>query len=584
MPSNDEGGTFTTVDAAEGVYEYELATDLPTVDATETHTVGVWAWREFEGQRYVANTLYHFRPDGQTPTDFREITKTQTCNGCHNRLEAHGGTRREIGLCITCHAPGAVDPDTGNSIDMPVLVHKIHSGKELPSVQAGTPYQIIGFNQSVHDYSTVGYPQPAQHCETCHTGSDADVWRTNPSRKACGACHDLTSFEATVPMGMTAHAGGAMADDTQCSICHTPVVAGLESIVTKHLTALNDPASDKVEATIISITNTGPGQTPEMTFSVTVNGALRDLIAAPLPSLRITVAGPTTDYATYWQHTVQGSGSNPALLSAVTGGFKFTFPAPMPANATGSYAVGLEGYTQPGGAAGPRFAMLNPIAFVPVTDAVAVPRREIVGLGQCTTCHSQLAEHGGARTNVDYCAFCHNPNNANDERVARFENATIVARSVDLRTMIHKIHMGEKLTQQPYELYGFPAPSAAAPAGTPLAFGEVRFPGDQRACATCHVNDSYSLPLDQGLLPTTEQILTCTEDPAADANDYCATRTAVDVKLGPTSSACISCHDAPENRAHASTNTDFVTGAEACATCHGPGDAFDAAIGHTLEP
>ena len=54
--------------------------------------------------------------------------------------------------------PQTIDPDTGNTVDMPVMVHKIHMGEDLPSVKAGKPYQIIGNRQSVNDYSTVTFP------------------------------------------------------------------------------------------------------------------------------------------------------------------------------------------------------------------------------------------------------------------------------------------------------------------------------------------------------------------------------------------------------------------------------------------
>ena len=161
QPSNDTGGVYTIVDAATGTYEYELATDLGTVDATQTHTIGAWASREVEGKTYVANQVFHFRPDGQPVTETREIVSTQACNGCHNPLEVHGGLRRETGLCITCHNGGVVDPDTGNSVDMSQLIHKIHRGKDLPSVVAGKPYQIIGYMQGVHDFSGVKFPATA---------------------------------------------------------------------------------------------------------------------------------------------------------------------------------------------------------------------------------------------------------------------------------------------------------------------------------------------------------------------------------------------------------------------------------------
>ena len=179
--STDSGGTFAEIGVAEGTYTYTFATPIVPVDATKTHTVGVFASRDFEEKRYVANAVYHFVPAGGPVSTTREVVETASCNQCHNPLEFHGGQRRETALCITCHQPQSVDPDTGNTVDFKVMVHKIHRGKSLPSVVAGTPYQIIGYKQSVEDFSTVAFPQEIQNCETCHSGTDGDRWKTRPS-------------------------------------------------------------------------------------------------------------------------------------------------------------------------------------------------------------------------------------------------------------------------------------------------------------------------------------------------------------------------------------------------------------------
>ncbi len=581
QPAADTGGTFAEVGIDEGTYTYTFAAPIAVADDTKTHTVGVFATRVFEEKTYVANAIYHFVPNGDPVTVTREVVKTESCNACHDPLKLHGGARRDTQLCILCHSPQANDPDTGNTVDFKVMIHKIHRGDDLPSVAtAATPYQIIGFNQSVHDYSTVAFPQEIQNCQACHTGAQGDYWKTKPSRAACGSCHDLTSFVSPAPAGMTMHPGGQQLNDNNCTVCH-PSGAGLASITAKHLTPLLDPASPKIELAIISTANTGPGQTPEIVFSVKQNSAPLDILATPLTRLAATIAGPTSDYASFTSYTIQGSGAAGALV-AQGSDFKYTFPAPIAANATGSIGIGLEGYSQPGGAAGPRYSAINAIAYAPVTDAAAVERRVIVDRAQCNNCHYSLGAHGGQRNDPNYCAFCHNANNTNDERVARFESSTITAEPVHLKVMIHKIHMGEELTQ-PYVLGGFPAPSKANPAGTPVDFGEVRFPGDQSACDTCHVGSSYTLPLSAGLLPTKKEVFTCTEDPLADADSYCDLRTSAPTYIPPESAACTSCHDAPSTAAHAEIMTT-ASGIESCATCHGPGKDWDVSLVHAPAP
>ena len=55
------------------------------------------------------------------------------------------------------------------------------------------------------------YPQDVRNCAKCHRAPAplADHWKTQPSSRACGACHDDRSFEATPPPGRDrAHAAG----------------------------------------------------------------------------------------------------------------------------------------------------------------------------------------------------------------------------------------------------------------------------------------------------------------------------------------------------------------------------------------
>ena len=92
---------------------------------------------------------------------------------------------------MLCHQPQNADPSTGNSLDLKVMAHKIHMGSQLPSVVGtattpGVPYQIVGFMNSVNDFSTVVDPADPRRCEVCHSqttgAAQAKAFLTEPSR------------------------------------------------------------------------------------------------------------------------------------------------------------------------------------------------------------------------------------------------------------------------------------------------------------------------------------------------------------------------------------------------------------------
>jgi OmcA/MtrC family decaheme c-type cytochrome len=476
------------------------------------------------------------------------------------------------------------DPNNGNSLDMRVAVHKIHRGNTLPSVVAGTPY-VLHMDTRADDFSTVWFPVEVQTCGMCHQAAQGDRWTQKPSQAVCSSCHDLTAFGAVVPPGMKRHGGGVQVDDSKCSSCHIPSGTFL-AVTDAHATALSDPAAPKIVLAIVSVTSTAPGQVPVLRFKVTLDGAPYDLLATPFTSLAATLAGPTSDYAQTQPVTYAIQGAAPVgTLVADAGTYVYTFPAPIPLGATGTYAVGMEGAFKPNPLPTTKtYSPMNPVTYVAVTDPVPVPRRTVVDRTKCNSCHFELAAHGGTSKNPDYCVMCHTPNKVNDLQVARFEVPATVANSVNFKVMVHKIHRGDDLAQQPYVLGGAPGPTPALPGGTPIDFGKVRFPGKANACWSCHAGTSYLLPLPIGLLPTKmSQTLAC-NDATPNSALYCASRSVTaEALLAPIGAACTACHDEPSTLAHAQSNT-APDGAEACETCHGPGKQEDVQAVHALQP
>jgi len=505
------------------------------------------------------NPLYTFRPDGGQVTTVRQISSTVTCNKCHTRLEFHGGGRREFGLCILCHnsAPDNIDPDSGHLIDMANMIHKIHRGANLPSVQDGTPYVIYGHGGSPIDFSHIEFPQDIRNCQTCHTLSSAklgpEAWNTVPSRRACGACHDDVNFEtgqghsdSNLPMN----------SDAACSGCHPPSgdVAFGKSIEDAHEIPWKADDFPKWFAKILDVSNVAPGATPTVTFSLykQVGAATEAVNLADVNRLRVVFAGPTEDYVQEFSNTIDKG----ALVDMGGGTYTQQLSLAIPADAVGTYGFALESR----GNGLPEFdderpSVQNPIVYKAVTGNIA-PRREVVDIDKCNVCHDKLSLHGDQRNQVKYCVMCHRSGGTDVSEIPA--DATAQPSTIHFKVMIHKIHTGEELNH-PYAVHGF--------GGDAVSYNEVLFPGRREKCEICHLPGAYGVPTPAGAADTV------VEDASA----------AEILRQGPMTAACTSCHDSDAVAAHASSFVNLV-GAENCADCHGKNgdEAFDRV--HRLGP
>ena len=630
---NETDGTYE--DLGNGVFRYTFATPLPDgFDPAETHRVGVQARRSIDDAEFVDNATLDFRPDGGTVLATRDVVRTAACQQCHEPFAFHGGIRKEVEICVQCHTPQTTDPDTSdpipgnpvnphfdvsvpgqplpNPLDFKVMIHRIHIGRKLAE-EEGITYQVIGFRQQVNDYSEVGFPQEIRNCTTCHADTtEADNFKISPSREACGSCHARTWFgePEAIPADMDIHLGGPQADDTRCTLCHASEGSEFDiSVQGTHTNPMRSMQARGVNFTIVRVEDADdgdqqvdPGHRPRVVFHIQDDDG-NAISPSAMNFLRLTLAGPTTDYRTrdydgdgietpgeplrgapftmpgenFWQveaGNADGPDAEGNFSAAVT-------DATVPINAVGTYTVGLEGYRctrivgldqRLGGSnctSGNtafdeiRDAGHNVVAYFAVTDAVPMPRRLVVDSAtRCGACHGVFSKdfsvHGNIRNDTEYCVLCHNPSHDTlGRQPAPPAGETAFTFPANFKDMIHKIHRGHDLTQD-YFLFSF--------TGAPIDVREFHFPGDLRNCQTCHLPDTELLVAGEGVLGPDMQP---TLDREIDANKTIVEEFAT----LPITAACTTCHDTEGTAAHAELNTT-MTGVEACEVCHGDGRDF----------
>lgn len=606
------------VDNEDGTYEYTFAKPLngygpdgASYDAALTHRVGL-ELRSTSASAIAAanNAPYTFVPATGSTTDLpvrRDIVDNDTCFACHDRLEFHGGPRTDVQYCVTCHNPGTTDGQTGNTVSFPVLIHKIHMGANLAN-----GFQIVGNNNRVFDFSNVHFPQDQRNCQTCHQESDEDTpqasnWRNLPYSAPCGACHDSVNFET----GAGHSAENLAASDDQCVTCHGPAstinngnlrVEVVHSIPTKL-------AGERFQYNILGVTNTAPGETPVVRFSVTDptnNDAPYNILTDPAftagggaSTLSVNIGWNTANYTNAGSGSATMTTGTPAqpirvnpLSSGVPatgpdadGAFTSTSPLPIPLDVTGSIGVALEGHPAldaDGDGAVDRIPVTNAIAFAASTGTLA-PRRDVVDTSKCNDCHNQLSMHGSNRTDeAQVCAMCHNPNATDvNRRVADSACVNVLGADdapVDLKYMIHAIHNGPNS--------GF---AACGFGNNPILFDEVHYPGKLNNCEGCHVTPTATgvasyYPVDPN------EVLATTVDAGADRSTP-----ADDVAWSPNVAICSGCHLSAFAEAHMlqnggsktlSKNADGTTAGgplETCALCHGPGRVADVKLMHGVD-
>jgi OmcA/MtrC family decaheme c-type cytochrome len=623
-----EAGTAGTfVDNGDGTYQYTFAKDISkdpavTYDATLTHRVG-FEIRGLASSVTVNSPVYTFQPSTGATSGItaNEIVDDQTCKNCHMQLAFHGGARTEVKYCVMCHNPSSVDPSSGNSLDFKIMFHKIHMGVNLPSVQAGGHYDIFGYMNSINDYSGIVFPTgDLRTCYTCHNQADTATpqtvdWQNVPSIEACGSCHDNVNFQ-TGANHSAANLGNL--SDADCATCHGPAATisnGALQVAAAHVMPIRQWGKQfAYNVKSVSVSTTASTVTFSVTDPTKAGHVWNVLTDEPFtyctpnapnnPQGTVTNVGmlfawSTTDYTNTGSTVMSEAqpfnnrvfcGNNPAGPPVANGDGTFTSTLPpIPAGLTGSAGLLMDGvlaHDFNDGNGPTEIPVTSVVAYAPITDAVAVPRRSVVDVAKCDLCHDQLNGHGGNRIdNVQSCTFCHNPN-ATDiaARLAVTPTPITAANApdgvneepIDLKYMIHALHDGNvrAAAGAPYVVYH---------RGNVDDFRVITpYPGALNNCLACHLAGTF-YPQD----PTLSTSLATT----IDSNNNSVLPTG-QIAMTAATSACSACHVTQPEKEHMIQNggsftavksaASQVISSETCIVCHDAGAIADVAVAHQL--
>jgi OmcA/MtrC family decaheme c-type cytochrome len=211
-------------------------------------------------------------------------------------------------------------------------------------------------------------------------------------------------------------------------------------------------ATGNLQAAVQGVTFTADGK-PVVTFSLRdQNGAALDPVALKAEGgrVRFYIARIESDnnYKNYMK-----SGSNPTYDQTGTfdnvgnGVYRYTFSKSIDNASLTLGGITLTGSTSKTHTVAMQLSRNIVNAFGKAETLVANPlfnfrpdggtvtvTREIAATSNCNECHYKIGIHGGTRQEVGLCILCHYPGVVDEAGV-----------SVDMKSMIHKIHMGKNL-------------------------------------------------------------------------------------------------------------------------------------------
>jgi OmcA/MtrC family decaheme c-type cytochrome len=499
----------------------------------------------------------------------------------------------------------------------------------------GDPFVIWGFSERFggsHDYSEVHYPQSQTYCETCHTDSathpDGDNWNDGATAKACGGCHadglvaqnfDPVSGQAEYFFNHTlagADVDVGIVEDGACGACHLGIIQSAGPPLAIHSRIRGDDraraaAGDNFVFEFLGATNTGPGETPVVTFRVTdPAGTPYNIVTDPEftdsnAALNLYVQWATADYYggdengfvlggrinddlsiqaiqdlnfrdTGYAFRMRLGALQDAAVANPDGSFTVTFYRALPAAFNGDVAFALGGHPALETTDADNITAFERAATVSAVYYPGAPREAAFDSASCNACHERILAHGSNRNgNVEVCLICHNGDAAVCSSNPAPDGSCPAGQTQEgyqFGRMIHSIHTG-------------------SPTFEGGAFAEIVFPQSIANCETCHTPGSYNVARSTARAVSTHQgsdIRIWTDDIATTANaavcGVCHSSTAArghfesqagqvdDLKCTIVGAAC--------GAVDGSSGSGLPNGQEACAVCHGTGAEFETSQYH----
>ena len=499
-----------------GYYTYTFKTDIKDTTKTNgvvfeptlTHRIAVQlSYKNAAGETVRVNPYFDFTIDANgnsvpvtDPAKTRKMTDVGSCNSCHERLAIHGGGRVDTQFCVMCHNPGPTnanrDANSGNSLNMVTMVHKIHAGSLLKSKVGGEVYKIWGYGSAEFDFSKVGFPQDLRNCTKCHSGDNpktpqGDNWKSKPSKEACLTCH----ANGTGSKWETSHkafiVGGVAANLTNqtCAGCHR---ADFNLSAERAHWNQNEENAAKYKMNIESTAYDASTRKVTVTYFLsdpTNSNATYNLVTPDCTAAAPNICGNQTKFGNL--RFVLGYQSMVGQLTAVTefsagsgvseaaykgtnlGGNRYMLELPaVPVDSSTHVAAGTARVVSYGQIKEPKLKatsekepraeivpreLVNTGALHSFKDVALSgtlqPRRAIVSNEKCNVCHGLLgtgsgsntldnAFHSGARNTVEACVVCHDPNRMGSS--SKMTNGLDFNESFQFKRMIHGIHGNSK--------------------------------------------------------------------------------------------------------------------------------------------